>query len=141
MMERNEEALPVLEANLDLCRRYWSHDETNVFAAQSNLASCLAALGRCDRALVLMRETYARCVAIHGVSDESAIRAGANVAVALIQLEIWDESRTLLRDQLLPAARRLLGNDDDLTLGIKQALADILLFDPERTREDLCFEL
>ena len=38
---RSAEALPVLEANLALKRRYWSHDENCILLAQSNLTSCL----------------------------------------------------------------------------------------------------
>merc|ERR1712032_434370 len=46
--KRAAEALPVLEAELALKRRYWSRNEENILCAQSNLASCLGQLGRRD---------------------------------------------------------------------------------------------
>merc|ERR1712129_61314 len=45
---RPKEALPVLEANLALRRRYWSRDDSFIMIAQANLANCLADLGRLD---------------------------------------------------------------------------------------------
>ena len=65
-----KEALPVLEANLALVRRYWSQSEDAILTAQTNLAACLDELGRDDEALVLKREVYARRVATRGVSHE-----------------------------------------------------------------------
>ena len=134
---RPEEALAVFEANLVSRRRYWSHREGAILAAQANISSCLGELGRCDEALVLRREIYARRVATLGVSHEVTILNGGNVVISLNHLELWEESKKLASDQLLPAARRSLGADHDLTLRLNQNLAAALANDPRRTRDDL----
>ena len=134
---RPEEALSVLEASFALRRRFWSHDERAILIAQSSLASCLADLDRHDEALVLKRKTYARDLALFGASHEDTIVDGGNVVISLNHLELWEESKKLASDQLLPAARRSLGADHDLTLRLNQNLAAALANDPRRTRDDL----
>ena len=136
--ERPDEALPALEATVALKRRYWPHNEGSILIAQSGLASGLAALGRHDEALVLKREIYTRRVATLGVSHETTLLDGNNLAISLTKLELWDESITLQRDQLLPAARRSLGADHESMLDLNYDLAWALRRNPERTRNDLC---
>ena len=126
----------MLEAALALFRRYardWS-DEDWVITGQGNLANCLYELNRHDEALALNREIYAS--AALGVSNERTIMCGVNLASSLLGLELWDEAAPLLRDQLLPAARRSLGADHHLTLGVNQNLATGLADNPECTRDD-----
>ena len=134
---RPEEALPVFEAALALTLRYGSQGENPILFLQHNLASCLDILKRHDEALVIRREVYARRQVVNGVSHEQTIGSGCNVACSLMDLGRWDESRTLLRDQLLPAARRSLGSDHDFTLNIVSNIAEVLRDNPERTRNDL----
>jgi len=134
--DQPEEALPVLEANLALKRRYWSHNEQSILMAQSDLASCLANLGQHDEALVLKRATYSRRVATLGVSHERTILSGANLSISLQTLGLWDELKTFTRDRLLPEARRSLGADHDLTLRTSHNLAVALMGNPESTRNN-----
>ena len=131
-----EDALPVCEAALALNRRYWSHDEGAVIGAQANLASCLDDMGQHNKALVLKREIYTRTVAACGGSDENSLMAGSNLAISLGMAGLLDQSKTLVRDQLLPVARRSLGSDHDVTLRLSQSLATALQ-NGYRTREDL----
>ena len=104
---------------------------------ESCLSAVLNSLGRHDEALVLTRRIHARRVATLGVSHESTIMEGCNLAMTLQCLELWDESATLVRDQLLPEARRSLGADHTITLGLNQTLADSLQDNDECTRDDL----
>ena len=134
---RPEEALPILNANLALKRRYWPYAEETILISQSNIGACLAEMGRHEEALVLIREVYARRVAMHGVSDELTIRDGSCLAHSLFALNLWDEAKSFVRDQLLPVALRSLQADDDLTLQIQQILATTLQMDPKHTRDDL----
>merc|ERR1712129_623828 len=60
-----------------------------------------------------------------------------NLCISLKFNGLWDESKSLARDQLLPAARRFLGPDDAITLGINQNLAYELQENPKHTRDDL----
>ena len=132
---RPEEALPMLEAELALTLLYYSHDEEAILTSQSNLASCFSDLGRHDEALVLKRAVYARKAALLGVSHKNTILSGVCLVATLKNLDLWDEV-TELRDQLLPAARRSLGDDHDLTLRLRQNLAATLQLKPGRTRHD-----
>ena len=59
-----------------------------------------------------------------------------NRANSLVALGIWGESRTLLRNQLLPAARRSLGPDHDYTLKLCQTFALALCDNPACHRDD-----
>ena len=137
-ISRPEEALPVREANLALTRRYFSRDQDAVLGAQSNLADCIDDLGRCDEALVLRREVYARQVATFGMPHKNTILEGYNLADSMIKLELYDESTTMVRDELLPAARRLLGPDHDLTISLNENLAKcIVMANSDYTRDDL----
>jgi hypothetical protein len=135
--ERPEDAIPVLEVTLALRRRFWPNDEQNILGVQTNLAGCLDDLGRHHEAVVLKRETFDRQVATLGVSNECTILSGNNVATSLLGLERWEEAKTLLGEKLLPAARKSLGADHNLTLRLGQNLADALYSNPERTRDDL----
>jgi len=134
---RRAEALPVLEAKLALNRRYWSHDVQNILDAQSNVSTCLAELGRHNEALVLKREVYARRVATVGVSDKRTLLDGLNLSQHFLRPGLWAEGITLLRDHLLPTARRSLGSDDDITLCLNTNLAAAFSNNPECTRGDL----
>ena len=133
---RVSEALPVFEAHLALVRRYYSGEEEPILGAQSNVVSCLDDLGRLDEALVLQRGIYARWAA-RGISQKYTIMSGYNLAITLLKVGLWDECKTSVRDQLLPAARQTLGSDDDVTLALSRILADALAGDPESTRDDL----
>ena len=67
-----------------------------------------------------------------GHSHEVTILAGYNLSLAILRLHGWEEAKTLLRDSLLPAARRSLAADHVWTLNLATALAK----DPESTRGD-----
>ena len=81
---------------------------------------------------------YARRVATLGVSHEETVRNGCNLAGCLVNVRRWDDAKALMRDQLLPAARRSLGADHYLTLGIGRNLAAALQSNPEHSRDDPC---
>ena len=139
--ERAEEALLVLEADLALKRRYWSDPKFNaedfILVTQKKVVECLNSVGRLDEALVCQREIYERHVGKNGVSHERTIRSGSVVAGLLIELDLWNEAKTLWRN-LLRAARRSLGEDHDITLSLYENLASALILDRENTRDNLC---
>ena len=133
---RPEEAVLVFEACLALFRRCWPHDDVAILLAQGNLASSLDRLGRPDEALVLTREVYAGFAAKLGVSHERTILNGFNLSCTLVAQALYDEARTLLTDQLLPAARQTLGPDHDHTLDLNRNLAAALMNNPEHTCDE-----
>ena len=69
---RPEEALPVLEAYLAFIRRYAPCND-RYLAAQNNIATCLARLGRHNEALVLKRAIYTTEAASLGASHQDTI--------------------------------------------------------------------
>ena len=90
-----------------------------------------------------MRELYARAVATNGASREDTIIwredtiiCGSNIVASLNQLERYDEAKTMVRDQLLPAAQKSLGPDNNMTLRLNQRLAYVLANDPKATRDN-----
>ena len=136
------EALTVMKQYLALLRRvYVMHSITsnyvNILNAQTIISTCRSNLGQHDEALVLRREIYAKHVAMRGVSNENTIICGSNVVNSLLWLRNLDEAKLLLRDQLLPTARRSLGPDHELTLSLNYNLVDALASAPEDTRDDL----
>jgi len=129
------EALPILEASLTMRQRQ-RRDKRDIFVAKSNLAHCLDDLGRSDEAIVIQREVYAGWVALLGVSHQRTILGGFNLCVSLDRSDLWDEARQFLR-QLLPAALRSLGADNDLTLLLNQLLGGVLTNNSDCSRDDL----
>ena len=127
----------MLEANLALRRRYFSHHAQRIIGAQNNLAICLTSLARHDEALKLKREIYASSVALQGVSSEQTLLLGSNLVNSLINQKHWDEAISLARDQLLPAARESLGADHELMLRINHTLAGALVAVSESPRDNL----
>ena len=69
----------------------------------------------------------------------NTIGCGSNLVKDLIFLEHWDEVMTILRDKLLPVARRSLGDDHNITFMLNQRLAVALHENPESTRDNLRF--
>ena len=74
---------------------------------------------------------------IFGVSHDRTVLSGANTAGCLLTLELYEELKPMVRDQLLPAARRSLGADHDYALGLDRELAAALFMDPRHTRDNL----
>mmetsp|Transcript_26771 Transcript_26771/g.82355 ORF Transcript_26771/g.82355 Transcript_26771/m.82355 type:complete len:211 (+) Transcript_26771:3-635(+) len=133
---RPDEALPVVEATLALKLRYFSHNDDLVFDTQCTLASCLDDLGRYGEALALKREVFAKIVASLGISDACTLMSGNNLVVSLNRMRLWEEAQTLVRDQLLPVARRTLGPDHDVTLRLNHNLAEAIRTKPGFNRDD-----
>ena len=131
---RPDEALPVCQTNLALMRRYFPHSQEAIINAQGNLGNLLMKLGRLDESLALKRDIHAKQVAALGVSHQKAILGGVNIVNSLNALKRFDESKLLVRDQLLPTARQSLGADHHLTIQLNRCLAKALHDNPERTR-------
>ena len=133
---RPEEALPVLETRLALNRRHWSHDQKSILAIQDNLTNCLQLLGRHDEALATRRQVYTTSVETLGASHRSTICSALNLSVSLVNAQLFNDSKSFLRDQL-PVARRSLGADHYLTLRVHHFLGMALQGSPGCTRDNL----
>ena len=133
--EHYEDALTVMEAEL-ATRRRLGDSEDNFLSVQSNLANTYAALGQTDKAMRIERDLYSRLLKLYGEEDEETILAAINYAVSLVNLGRFVETKSLLR-RTLPVARRVLGQDDHLTLRMRWAYAEALYRDAGATLGDL----
>ena len=73
---------------------------------------------------------------LNGEEHEETFRAAYNYAYSLISLKRFEEARRLLR-KTMPVARRVLGENDDLTLRMRWIYAQSLYLDDDATLDDL----
>ena len=69
-------------------------------------------------------------------SDESTLLAANNTANSLLNLQRFEEAKTLLR-KAMPVARRVLGESHEFTIIMRWNYARALAKDPAATRGDL----
>ena len=103
--------------------------EWDILITKSNIARCYSELGRLEEATALEREVYSRRNVLLGVSSESMLISGLNLASYLHRQKLYGEARALVRE-LIPQCHRALGSDHDLTLALREKYSEIL-FDPE----------
>jgi tetratricopeptide (TPR) repeat protein len=128
------DALSVQEAQLSMLRRFGA-DEVAILAAQSNLALTYSKLGRLEQALCVRRDVYSTCSKLFGEHGHTLLAAN-NYGYALYSLQHFEGSKSLLR-KTIPVARRVLGENSDLTLRIRWNYAQSLSKDPNATLDDL----
>jgi tetratricopeptide (TPR) repeat protein len=116
-------------------RRRLGDSESNLLAVQSNLANTYSKLGRREEALNLRRDVYSTCSKLFG-EHEHTLLAANNYAFALHSLQRSEESKSLLR-KTIPVARRVLGENSDLTLRMRWNYAESLYEDSDSTLDDL----
>jgi len=134
MAERHADALPVKEAELSVARRFGA-DEWCLLAVQTNLANTYGALGDIEKALSMERDVYFGYLKL-GEQHKDTLGAANNYAVSLVNVERFEEAKSLLR-KTMPVARRVLGESHDLTLTLKKVYADSLYEDDSATLNDL----
>ena len=131
----NYEALSVREAILSMLRRIGS-PEDDMLAGQSNLASSYEAVGRVEECLRIRRDVYSGRLRLHGEEHLQTLLAANNYATSLVQLQHFEEAKTLLR-RITPVARRVLGDNHDITLKMRFGYAASICFDTGSTLDDL----
>ena len=129
-----EDALPVQEAQLSMQRRLGT-PTTTMLAMQSNLASSYQRLGR-PEALQMRRDVYSGYMKLFGSEKLETLIAAQNYAGNLVDLGRYAEVKALIR-KTLPAARRVSGDCNDLTLKMKMVYAAALYADDGATLDDL----
>ena len=130
-----EDALSVREAELSMVRRLGAPEKT-ILAAQSNLASTYHSLGRKTEGLRMQAEAYSGCVQLYGDEDRETIREASNYAMNLLDLRRFTEAKSLLR-KVIPVARRVLTDSNEITLKMRWSYALSLYEDPDATLDDL----
>ena len=125
-----------MEAELSMMRRIGGSDNSDIFVAQTNLASTYQALGRLDQAMCLRREAYAGGLKLFGEEDNIVLSAANNYAKSLLTLKRFEEAKALLR-KTMPVARRVLREEHRITLKMRWNYALALCCDPSATLDDV----
>ena len=135
----HEDALSVEEAELSMARRLGA-SESNILAAQGNLASSYTALGRDEQALSMRRDVYSGCLKLYGEGDARTLTEANNYAatlkLSLKDLDRFEEAKSLLR-KMIPVAPRVLGENNEITLNMRWVYAEALYRDPGATLDHL----
>ena len=130
----DEDALAVQEAELATMRRLGA-DEEGVLITRGNIAMSYRRLGRLEDALRMRRDIYSGWLRLEE-ENHNTFREANNYASSLIHLQHYAEARSLLR-RTIPVARRVLGEEDRLTLKIRWHYAMALYKNETATLDDL----
>ena len=96
-----------------------------MLAAQSNIASTYAKLGRLEEALRMRRDVHSGHLQLHGKEHRLTLMAANNCAWGLFHLERFEEAKALLRKPMR-VALRVLGENNHITLKMRWAYAKAL---------------
>ena len=110
--------------------------EHNLLIVQGNLALTYEALGRVEEAMRLRRDVYLGWLQFKGEEHFHSLRESNNYAFSLIDLERFEEAKTLMR-KTMPVARRTLGESNDTTLRTRCIYAQAIYRDPAATLDHL----
>ncbi|CAH0365888.1 unnamed protein product [Pelagomonas calceolata] len=134
--ERNDEALPIKEAELSMERRLGA-SEDSILVVQGNLANTYAKAGRSEDAVCTSRDVYLGHLKLYGEENEKTLRATNNYASILVDLRHFKEAQSLMR-KTIPVARRVLEESNETTLRMRWTYAMALFFeDSTATLDDL----
>ena len=110
--------------------------ESRILATQSNLANTYDIVGRLEEANRMMRDVYSGLLKLSGREDERTLIAALNYADSLLILKRFEEAKSLIR-KTMPVGRRILGENNDLTLKMRWLYAKALYLDDGATLDDL----
>jgi hypothetical protein len=133
--DHDEDALSVQEAEFAMMRRLGA-SELDLLSVQGNLACTYEALGRIEPALCLRRDVYFGSLKVCGEENMTTVISASNYANCLLSLQHFEETKSLLLI-VLPVARRVIGERNDLTLKRRWAYAEALYKDAGATLGDV----
>ncbi len=129
------DALRVEETIVATMRRLGA-PETQMLVVQGNLALTYKQVGRPEESLLMHREVYHGHLKLDGEEHTQTLREAFNYAISLVTLRRFEEARSLLR-KTMPVARRVLGDNHELTLRTRTIYAQTLYADASATLDDL----
>ena len=132
---RDEEALSVQEATLSIMRRNGA-SEGSMLNMQANIVNTLEEVGRAEEAMLMRDDVYSGTLKLYGEEHRETLVEADNYAVALAAQERFEEAKSLIR-KTMPVARRVLGESDQVVLGMRQNFALTLYRDEGSTLADL----
>jgi hypothetical protein len=130
-----EGALTVQKVELSTLHSIGASEE-DVLVMKSNLAATCDKLGRREPALQVKREVYDGYLKLKGQVHPQTHMAANNYAGSLVDVERFEEARSLMRRQI-PVAQRVLGENHEFTLTMRSIYAQTLYNDPGATLDDL----
>ena len=133
--DRDEDALVVREAELSTLRRL-GLPEYAILNSRANLATTYERMGRRELAQQMKRDVYSGRLKLYGEENDSTIRAAYSHANSLRSLQRFDEAKSLLL-KMTPLARRILGENHDITLAMRSSYASALFEDADATLNDI----
>ena len=134
LVAKHPDALSVKETELSMQRRLGA-SEADMLVVQSNLANTYGELGRFEDALPVHRDVFSRRLKLQGEHHPRTLAAANNYATSLLDLQCFTEAKSLLR-KTIPVARRVLTDDDEITLRMRLNYAVALHDDPRATLDD-----
>jgi tetratricopeptide (TPR) repeat protein len=131
----HEDALSVREAELSILRRL-GVPVGHILVSQGNLAGTYYRLGRLAEALPMYRDVHSGQLKLYGAENRQTLVSANNYASTLNGLQRFEEAKSLFL-KTLPAARCVLGDNDDLTLKMRWNYAKALYKVDGATLDDL----
>ncbi len=131
----HEDAISVYEAELAMKRRLGASEDQKL-GVQNNVANMYSQLGQREKALSLLRDVYSGRVRLNGEESLNTLIAACNYASSLVNLQRFEETRSLLR-KTMPVARRVLGELHEVTIKMLWIHAETLYMDADATLDDL----
>ena len=133
--DHHEDALVVREADLSMARRL-GDSAGNILVTQTNLACTYEKLGRHEQALRVRQEVYSRRMKLSGEENIQTLAAAHNYAESLLTLDSFEEAKALLR-KTMRVVRRVVSENDELTLRMRCIYAEVLYKNDRATLDDL----
>ena len=84
----------------------------------------------------MRRGVYSGCLKLNGEEHLNTLQAASNYASSLIHLERFEEAKSLMR-KTMPVARRVLGDNDRITLLMRKIYGEVLCRADCATLDDL----
>ena len=84
----------------------------------------------------MKRDVYSGLLKLYGEEHEHTLRAAVNYTSNLVQLQRFEEAKSLLR-RTLPVARRVTRDSSDLSIRMRTLYAQSLCCDAAATLDDL----
>ena len=84
----------------------------------------------------MRQDAYSRTLKLEGEESRNTFLEASNYAVSLQKLDRFEEARSLLR-KVMPVARRVLGDNDRLTLKMRWNYAEALYQSDGATLDDI----
>jgi hypothetical protein len=132
--DHDADALSVFEAQLSMLRRLGESDDA-IFPVRCCLLRMYRKLDR-NVPFSLQRDVYLGWLKIYGEEHRESLGEACSYAVLLSSLKRFEEARAVLR-KAIPVAQRVLGDGDEMTIGMRGNYARSLYRDPNATLDDI----